>query len=1561
MALTITLATQHFFLHQIIFLMKTLQTTLLFMLLGLMMTGANAQISSNLALEYNANGVISAARYVAGNYGDTSQEATFLQQLLTNDSSHHFLLVSSKTDALGWTNRKYQQYYKGIRVYGGEYLTHSLGGRVKNVSGHFMPVQLTNPNAQITDTAAINISLSNIGASEYAWQDSSIEAYLRVSRKDSNATYYPKPELVIAPKELTATRDKLVWVFKVAATDPTDELLVMVDAITGALVKKKSMVCNSNFQDTAYTKYSGTLPILTNFRKSGGGHILKELRALGTSGDSVEIHTYDNKGYTFYNLSNATEIVNIDTISTTSTKIWTTPNWAGFSQDQQALDAHAANEKIIDYWYQVHQRKSYDDSLGPVNGYIHVSEKIGQQYNNAAWLGTRGDMAYGDGDGLNKKPSVSLDICAHEIGHGVCQYTAKLDFAYSEASGLNEGFSDIWAVCIEKWANWGGNKKNWLFGEEVTILDSCIRNLKEPKKDKTPSPDCYYSPLWLKTVGQHYLAGVLRRWFYLLTEGGSGVNDLNNTYAVRGVGIDTAAAIAYRLECNLVSSSGYHDARTVSINQAKNLYGDSSYVIDAIKNAWYAVGVDSVVAIPQCLTTKPTVITSIGSDTVFNGGVYFIPNSLGIDWSVTFNNATVYVGERAALYLLNGSKLAINGSRFTTCQGQWRGILMELNAEVSIDGSLATGRSSLIENADTAIALDHQLSNYSSNGNIIAVNNTIFNRNKIGISIANYTSETLTNYPFQIKNTLFTSRKIAEDSSTVWPNVATVKNSGSASAAYPATPLSYDAPYISNSTYPNAFLKDTTNGTTQYPKVGILLNNVAGYDTLGNRGGIVIGNDGANSTTIFDNLGIGISALQTNITVRNCTFQNPQGDGIGIDINNSIYQIQQVPNLGLGQIASLAQNFNDYTADISTTSPNSTPNNAFFDMKTAMKINSGISSNVAYCDIRSSQDYSNYTPDDQKIGILVGSNNYNNITVDNNQIYNVCNAIIAEDGFIEKGPRGVAFNYGTLTITNNKILDKNSAFSGGTGKEYVKNAVSVTPMLGAGRANVVCTGNQVSNVYNGLLFSGLENSNASILNNTITLVNDNGTSSSSYFGISLEGGNSNVTLENNSVTGSFDLANQTGSKDQTGILLSMQSNATVQCNQVYKNKHGFRFYGSNPQTKWWDNEMVNNNLYGLTVEEGFIGTQGINDPTANGGTGHYCPTNNSWSEASTQWDPGKKQYMTNAINSDLTQSTLVVLNQPKLNPNDSWNSSDPTTPGYKYTISDGTLETVNSEAGSCDRCLGHTSYFSSNPPIDGILEEIAQGVVKIPADEAEERLKVMQQQLYEMIKSDPSYSGNLNLQQFIYTNQLSSLEIIHLIGKNLQEGKMQAAKLSLSNWDNSNDDRVDESFRYYYAWITKIAESPDWQPEPEEMNKLYDYANRCPLKDGVVVYAFRNLYNAYTKTINKFENNCDGQLGSKGIRQQKQFIRLKPKPIKEVVLKTASNIYPNPADKFANIGFEYINHIIVLDLNGKVSATYNGVGLKQMNTSQLSNGVYIVKAIGTNGTQNNSKLIIQHK
>jgi Zn-dependent metalloprotease len=105
--------------------------------------------------------------------------------------------------------------------------------------------------------------------------------------------------------------------------------------------------------------------------------------------------------------------------------------------------------------------------------------------------------------------------------------------------------------------------------------------------------------MWYSTqandyCGVHTNSGVLNHWFYILTIGKTGTNDIGNSYNVTGINIDKAAKIAYRLESVYLSAnSTYANARTYGIQAATDLYGAGSPEVIATTNAFYAVGVGS--------------------------------------------------------------------------------------------------------------------------------------------------------------------------------------------------------------------------------------------------------------------------------------------------------------------------------------------------------------------------------------------------------------------------------------------------------------------------------------------------------------------------------------------------------------------------------------------------------------------------------------------------------------------------------------------------------------------------------------------------------------------------------------------------------------------------------------------------------------------------------------------------------------------------------------------------------------------------------------------------------
>lgn len=58
-------------------------------------------------------------------------------------------------------------------------------------------------------------------------------------------------------------------------------------------------------------------------------------------------------------------------------------------------------------------------------------------------------MVYGDGDGYKFSPlGNSLDVVAHELKHGVNQYSAGLVYSY-QSEALNESYSDVFGAMVD--------------------------------------------------------------------------------------------------------------------------------------------------------------------------------------------------------------------------------------------------------------------------------------------------------------------------------------------------------------------------------------------------------------------------------------------------------------------------------------------------------------------------------------------------------------------------------------------------------------------------------------------------------------------------------------------------------------------------------------------------------------------------------------------------------------------------------------------------------------------------------------------------------------------------------------------------------------------------------------------------------------------------------------------------------------------------------------------------------------------------------------------------------
>ncbi len=425
------------------------------------------QNSDTISIDFSKNGSISFALFKPSSTRQSGNSISFLKSIIANNNSAtDFVLVKTKTDQLGIVHQNFQQTFNGVNVYNGNYSVHSINGIIDAIKGKYYSISLSSTTPVLTETDALNNAMNYIGATTYAWQDSSLQAFYKSRMNNLNANLFPTGKLIAVSKEITSTEDKLCWIFNITSKEPFDEITILIDAANGNLIQKNSNICNGT--PNAYTKYYGMQHIDT--KNISGLYILDELRTTTATGNYARIHTLNNQ-----NNSATPPISQIE--FTNNTNIWDN-NWQPFHVDQTALDAHWGMENVMDYFSTVHQRNSYDDNGGDVLTYMHWD----LNKNTAFWNPNFKFIGLGDGDGKKFNPLTDIETCGHEFGHGLYQAATNWTTHTSvENDALNEGLSDIWGICVKNWSL-QTTPINWEIGDKMMINAPNLRSLSNPKR-----------------------------------------------------------------------------------------------------------------------------------------------------------------------------------------------------------------------------------------------------------------------------------------------------------------------------------------------------------------------------------------------------------------------------------------------------------------------------------------------------------------------------------------------------------------------------------------------------------------------------------------------------------------------------------------------------------------------------------------------------------------------------------------------------------------------------------------------------------------------------------------------------------------------------------------------------------------------------------------------------------------------------------------------------------------------------------------------------------------------
>ncbi|WP_063997290.1 M4 family metallopeptidase [Streptomyces phaeochromogenes] len=239
---------------------------------------------------------------------------------------------------------------------------------------------------------------------------------------------------------------------------------------------------------------------------------------------------------------------------------------------QNANDAYDHMHKVLQYYRDKLGRNSLDNS--GLNVITNVNFGVG--FDNAFFDPTALLMVFGNGSNVVFRDLTGdIDVAAHELTHGVTQFTSGLNYTADQSGALNESFSDMIASAIDAWVNGhDAASHDWLIGDDImapNLNGEALRSMAEPGTaydnpvmGRDPQPrdmSGYFEP-----ADPHLMSGITNRWFYLIC---------------REIGINEGALIMYQTLQNLWPTAKFSDAASVAASQAAILATNKKVSRDA--------------------------------------------------------------------------------------------------------------------------------------------------------------------------------------------------------------------------------------------------------------------------------------------------------------------------------------------------------------------------------------------------------------------------------------------------------------------------------------------------------------------------------------------------------------------------------------------------------------------------------------------------------------------------------------------------------------------------------------------------------------------------------------------------------------------------------------------------------------------------------------------------------------------------------------------------------------------------------------------------------------------
>lgn len=477
------------------------------------------------------------------------------------------VIVSEEKDELGMVHYRYQQFFKNVPVENAEFIVHSKNDRALTANGTLaLDFEPTEIRPSISEEEALKVVMKRIPSDRYFREDDLVGDLQNINKEAGQSVYRPKAKLIFAKKQNTNSEEwVLAWMFNAYVLPFDRSKQVFINASDGSVLKELPLFgsCAAGSGDTTFrgnqqfnTKNSNDRFYLIN--DCNGNQLSAVL--LDSGNKPVDVNDDDN-------------------------------NWN--ANNRSLVTSYWALDIVYDYFRLVHNRNSYDNKNSNMSIFNNPNMMVNgvATPNNAS--GGNGLINIGFGSTTSDNDDYNtVDIVGHEFGHSLIEKTANLGYdATVESAALNESFSDIFGQIVERWDEQNTNA-DWVIGDDKGCTGAAIcRDLKNPKTYN--QPDTYKGTNWMSAnIDPHVNGTVQNRWFYLITDGGTGTNSETGTqYSINGIGIEKARKVAYRtLTTYLNSNSDYKGAREGSINAAADLYGSNSQEVGQVIKAWCAVG-----------------------------------------------------------------------------------------------------------------------------------------------------------------------------------------------------------------------------------------------------------------------------------------------------------------------------------------------------------------------------------------------------------------------------------------------------------------------------------------------------------------------------------------------------------------------------------------------------------------------------------------------------------------------------------------------------------------------------------------------------------------------------------------------------------------------------------------------------------------------------------------------------------------------------------------------------------------------------------------------------------